>query len=189
MRKTVLGILGAIVIGALGSALWELIKPGFSFLGATAVTATSIGITSLIDGIYISAGRADLGVLWVKATVLFAIGFVALFYALLFIWKSLQVLQSSVPRIGSAKPTVLKVAALTMFGTFCLTGGTRHLQVSDITERFKYLRRASAPYFTEDERLKIDSRFALITGKREFEVLTDDLRERLRENGVTLSED
>ena len=56
-RRKLFSIVGTIVLGALGSGLWELLKP----LGTTAwdamLTVSTLGLDSLKDGLYQSASR------------------------------------------------------------------------------------------------------------------------------------
>jgi hypothetical protein len=42
MEKTLFGVLGTIILGALGSGLWELVKPEFSWLGSSTLTVITL---------------------------------------------------------------------------------------------------------------------------------------------------
>lgn len=60
--RTALKTSGVVVVGALGSALWDLVKPGLFWLWTSSVTVSSLGIQSLTDDLYIrAADQAGIG--------------------------------------------------------------------------------------------------------------------------------
>jgi hypothetical protein len=54
-KKTLLSTLGVIVLGALGSGLWELAKPLLSWAWIALLTIATLGLDSLRDGMYAAA--------------------------------------------------------------------------------------------------------------------------------------
>ena len=56
-RKTVASILGAIVLGALGSALWDLVKPLLGWAANAVLSVSTLGLDSLRNSIYADAAR------------------------------------------------------------------------------------------------------------------------------------
>jgi hypothetical protein len=54
-KKTLLSTLGVIVLGALGSGLWELIKPLLSWGWSGILTLSTLGMDSLRDEMYVDA--------------------------------------------------------------------------------------------------------------------------------------
>ena len=53
--KTIIGAVGAIVLGALGAGLWDLIKPLFGWLWSALLTIETLGMANLRDGLYYEA--------------------------------------------------------------------------------------------------------------------------------------
>jgi hypothetical protein len=57
-RKIALGLLGTILLGALGSGLWDLaLKPGGRWLNEVFLTAVTLGSDYLKDQVYAEAAR------------------------------------------------------------------------------------------------------------------------------------
>lgn len=54
-KQTALKTFGVIVVGALGSALWDFSKPVLFWLWAITVAISSFGIQSLKDDLYVKA--------------------------------------------------------------------------------------------------------------------------------------
>jgi hypothetical protein len=64
-RKKLIGALGVIILGALGSGLWELIKPLLGWGWSAVLTVATLGIDSLRDGIYADTAAAKpIGTMW-----------------------------------------------------------------------------------------------------------------------------
>lgn len=57
-KKTILSIIGALILGALGNGLWELVKPLLGWGGSFLLTAATLGLDSLRDGIYAAVPNA-----------------------------------------------------------------------------------------------------------------------------------
>jgi len=57
-RGRILAVLGTLVLGAFGSALWDvLLKPGLGWAGASLLNVTSLGIQSVTDGLYLDMAK------------------------------------------------------------------------------------------------------------------------------------
>jgi hypothetical protein len=54
-KKSALGMVSVIVLGAMGSGLWELVKPLLGWGWTGVLTIATLGLDSLRDGIYASA--------------------------------------------------------------------------------------------------------------------------------------
>ena len=51
-KQTAIKTLGVIVVGALGSALWDFSKPALAWVWGSAVSISSLGLQSLTDALY-----------------------------------------------------------------------------------------------------------------------------------------
>src|SRR5260370_30055063 len=77
-KKVALGFVATILLGALGSGLWELaLRPMGLWLGKTIPTAATLGSTAAKDQIYLEAAKgiheaASLELFWL--TILFLVG-------------------------------------------------------------------------------------------------------------------
>ena len=59
MKRKILAIAGALLIGALGSGLWELIKPLFGWFASVSLDIVTLGLESLRDGLYADAAAQE----------------------------------------------------------------------------------------------------------------------------------
>ncbi len=59
-RKTVASAVGVIILGALGNALWELLRPGLGGAWDVLLNVTTLGIQSLRDQVYADAAKYGL---------------------------------------------------------------------------------------------------------------------------------
>ncbi|QRM20116.1 hypothetical protein GBK02_12315 [Dechloromonas sp. TW-R-39-2] len=185
-KQTLLGILGTLVLGALGSGLWELIKPGFSFLGSTALTVISLGFDSVVNDIYSRVGRANLPSTWIKSTALLILG--VMFYVMT---AMRSVRANTAPNTNQATVSRYLIGSLVfaLFGAFIVVGAGRHAYVAKTRGHFDYLVRASAPYLSPEQRLSIDSRLALVTNRADYEALVVELKQCLKDNKVAIADD
>ncbi|MFZ1546851.1 MAG: hypothetical protein WAT12_07085 [Candidatus Nitrotoga sp.] len=183
-KQTALGILGTLILGALGSGLWELIKPGFSFLGSTALTIISLGFDSVVNDIYTRVGRANLVSVWVRGTTLLVIA------TAIGVAAGVILQRARAPSIDplSRRRTIWTALLLSLVGSYLLFGSFRHTYVASTRGYFEYLTRASAPYLTNDQRLAMDSRLALVRSRADYEKLVVELKALLKANNVTVAE-
>lgn len=59
MKRKFLAIGGALLIGALGSGLWELLKPLLGWLASASLDIVTLGLESLRDGLYADAAAQE----------------------------------------------------------------------------------------------------------------------------------
>lgn len=60
MKNKLLPVLGALILGALGSGLWELIKPIFLWASSASLNIVTLGLDSLRDGLYTEAASQSI---------------------------------------------------------------------------------------------------------------------------------
>lgn len=184
-KQTLLGILGTLILGALGSGLWELIKPGFSFLGSATLTVVSLGMDSIVNDIYTRVGRGNASATLVKGTTLLLLGTAITLYA----WKILSGVMASCNSPESRKATVLKAFIFLLLGSYIMFGSFRHVYVASTRGYFDYLVRVTSPFLTNDQRLAIDSRLALVQSKGDYEKLVIELKSVANANNVIVADE
>jgi hypothetical protein len=59
MKSKFLTVIGALILGALGSGLWELIKPLFVWASTASLDVVTLGLDSLRDGLYADAASLE----------------------------------------------------------------------------------------------------------------------------------
>ena len=173
MKTKILTILGALFLGALGSGLWEVIKPLFTWLLAGSLHIVTLGLDSLRDGLYAeaAAGRAE----GVSITMLsYGIG---LFGG---ITSAMALDLALARRGGSARwrlpggntwaPVVLVVT-----GTLITLLGVRVIYISSVGSHFHRLCALAAPFSDERTLATWKSRFAQTSTRQEFVQLTDEI--------------
>ena len=174
-KQTALKILGALLLGALGNGVWELIKPAFTFAGSATVSIISLGFDSAINEIFERVGHANIAAIWVSSSTLALISF----GVLAFIVVNRSYAGSSFPRVGPLNSLILLAfVGASMFGAY------RHMYVASERNYFENLMRASAPYLTPEQRLVIESRLVLVKTKADYEKLVQELQQTLNAHGL-----
>ena len=178
-RQTLLGVLGTLVLGALGSGLWELIKPAFTFAGSFALSVLSLGFDSVVSDIYVRIGRGTMLSALVRALGLMQI---SLFFAVFAIFRrNMRIFPEDFEHRWHAM-------ALTLLMSICawgsLFGAMRHAYVANERAHFDNLVRIAAPYMGEEDRLIIDSHLARVSSKAEYEMIVLELKTVLKANKI-----
>lgn len=174
--------LGAILLGCLGSALWDLIKPVGSSVFDGALSLTTLGISTLVDGVYARVGamkpNADL-----MAMFFWVVGFVSSMSG-----ATILVAKRKFLLAGRQVGRMLLVASilLSLLGGMFLYG---HIVNTYVSQASQYLLRCSAilaPYLNEQTRLELTAEFYKIQTKRDFADIVDKMHHIGRENGAEL---
>jgi len=198
--RNMLALLGALVIGALGSGLWDvLFKPIFVWIGSILLNVATLGIQSLIDEIYMEVARGSYerasDAVHQTIVVIFGCAMIGVpLIALLVVraadgdeqddWSALQE-----DRRRKLRTVVLAALIVESLGAGILLVGVARL--SYIIRASNYLEqceRVVAPALTPDQRVLIASRVAQIQSKQDFIKIVEELRRTARTNNLILPE-
>ena len=186
-KKHVIYVIGTIILGALGSGLWDwAIKPSLAFMAeffVDVVLGAFKGIQNTIYTDIASLDREITGRLLVSFGMGGMMGIVTVLVLRTFRGRNKEA------RKASAGPSKFYVSLLGLFVfvfTIFTVGQTGY--VISKQNDFLQLKRIASPYLSEDERLKIDSEFSLIGSMEEYMELMDKMRIVASENDVEIPE-
>ena len=188
-KKRLAGLAGLIVIGAIGSGVWELAKPALTVLSSISLTIVTLGLDTLRDGIYQEAARGleetsartllislsafafglSLGMLTSKRLVRLLGG------------KHPETSQSATPAGEDPKKSHADrmyrrlAAVLISVSIIMMLVATRQAYVTTCTASYYQLEAITAPDLKEAERLAFRSRFAQMTTRADYISLVNEL--------------
>jgi len=175
-KKTVLGAVAAVLLGALGSGFWELAKPvlGWGWLGL--LTVATLGLDSLRDGMYADAAR-NVGL---RATVLTRIqalaGLMLTTAALILLY-----IRAAFPHSSARARAILW---LLMAGVVTMTvGAARGTYIEGLANYATRLTVIVAPYVSEADLKKYHSELAQVSSRVQYLRVVEELRAVIRRNG------
>ena len=157
--KKVVSVLGVIILGALGSGVWELIRPLFLWCYTATLSIATLGLDSLKDGIYKDAccSQNFINVLvtyQLVCVVSFFTGSCVIFY----IRSAFQ------PRVNILIKNIS--LALILGAVISFVQAVRYSYVSGLTNYNTKLEVLAAPYLTDSELKKFRSEYIKITNKK-----------------------
>src|SRR6266536_2883145 len=185
--KIVLGILGTIVLGALGSGFWDLcLRNLLTWIGHGILSAITLGITSVRDSFYveIAKGRTD------------RIGIYLLTFAFIFFGALIGVFMRGgrfAQRLhGEMTPADYRFLRVTVGFSFLLLYSIllfRSISVSYTTSAIDHFEQAYAiclPFMSSFERDEIRSDFARIKTKGDYVSVLARLDRKAHEHKIDL---
>lgn len=197
--------LGVIALGVLGSAVWELaVRP----LGDVGIKLTlnvvTLGLDSLRDGLYADAARGSIErvsavTLMIVSSMLFGllggtlgarrakrrhIAMISELDSLTHEELNLkkQEIQIKIERLEKQRRYVFVIAGVTVITIYFMA--QRAIYVNGLTSYFERMYAVSAPYLSENERLKVRSEFFLIKNRSEYVKLLDKLKSTAQVNNI-----
>ena len=179
-KQTVLNTAGVIIVGALGSALWDFSKPALAWLWKSAVSISSLGIQSLTDGLYAKAAGLVIqtfGVSYIVQAVACVVFLVAgaLMHAMS--------IDASAYRRSFARAYMF----LFLVGTIVmLLQLLRTTYSMSLARDYVRLEVAIAPHISDLEQRKFRASMSRVTGQAAFEKLIADMSSRAVAAGETL---
>lgn len=204
-KEKVIPIIGALVIGALGSGLWELVKPLLSLLGAASLNIVTLGLDSLRDGLYSEAAtmqpeRAALAILSSLQGVLLAIPFIL--YMRVKSWKGKP--DTPDPPLNASREELIAfkemleerlknlenkayiaIVGLALILSVNVLMFQRLSYISKVSAHFDQLVSMAAPYIDGKDVLLIRSQYARIKSKSDYEAIVLKLSEILKKNDIS----
>jgi hypothetical protein len=168
-----LWLLGTLVIGALGNGLWELAKPGLVWLSNATLDVATLGLSSLRDSMYSDIAKGTYERAAEKLlNFIFSVFAGAIIGILIALWfnkrrkTNTETTLLTVARLGGLKTAM--VASLAMFASFMLVETLKTIYIVRAANHMEQIQRAIAPYQTEQQRLMLASRFALMSSRKEY---------------------
>ena len=176
-RKLIGSTLGVIVLGALGSGLWELAKPLLGWGWAALVGLSTLGLSSLRDGLYSQAAL----------TMGRPIG----------IGTAMQSLSAIMLLIGSmilrgiaaagpldSKRFLRQVSLFLLFGATTMTvASARNAYVLRLAVFYEKLEVVAAPLISDLELKQHRAQFVRVTNRADYLAIIDSLSSRIEHAG------
>jgi len=214
--SALLGILGTILLGALGSALWDVaLRPASRKLGTLLFTLLTLGAKRARDGIYREAARGhhELPALFILAFVIIAIATAGIIISALGVdlltggsvaTYRQELVSTCISEIGTSEPiyirTCLQDKRMEQFGTYIpfliliLIFSTirllyQFMRINAINLTITYFEqciRVLGPFLPTKDRRQLEQAFALMESKEAFEELVKELKRVAEANGVRL---
>ena len=188
LSKKIVWLLVTIIIGALGSGLWEtILKPSLAWISTLALDIATLGLNSLRDGIYESAARGNyertaIEIYAIMTGVL--IGIIISLPILLYSKKDKK--RENLSEISKDKAKRIWPAA-TFAIAYALFSFIQLFRVSYISLAANHVDQMTAivsPYVTPAEIIKFKSRFAQIDTRRDYVILVEDLKKIAKQNSA-----
>lgn len=209
----IFSVLSALVIGALGSGLWDVVfKPMFKKLGEVLFFVLTLGISRAKDSIYKEAAKGikEQGGMYVARNLTGIMSGFLIASCLVFVQAPERIMEiknistacesksetgeiySCIDKIRDKKldkledilvfyvPAAVFLAVVLMYSSLWM--GAVHRVVTDYNQYISICR----PWISEDEFFRINSNYALMSKKSDFEGILNKLNEIARSNNVEL---
>lgn len=174
-RKALLSTLGVILLGALGSGLWELLKPLLNWGWSGLLTISTLGLTSLRDGIYANASGGR------------PVGIVVAVQALSSITMLTGAAIIGYIRFPFRPPShiIEKIyyLLLLMGGVALLVAASRTAYVAQLASYSTKLETIAAPHISENELKQLRARSVQIDNRASYLAYIATLREKIEAAG------
>jgi hypothetical protein len=187
--KWILGVLGTIVLGALGSGFWELfMRDFFTWIGRGILSVITLGITSVRDSFYVDVakGRTDRVGLYLVSYALFLLGVLSGFI----FGKGWRRKRMNAPETISERDVrIVRWSIVFCIASFVVTMLFRSITVSYVSgavDHFEQTYTVCAPYLPANERELIRSQFAQIRTKDDYVAVLARLQEVAAKNNLKL---
>ncbi len=183
-------IMFTILLGALGSGLWDLaLKAWFSSIWNLSLTIVTLGTDSLKNAIYadVAKGFYERPALMVHTMI---IGSLAAVTITLLLSKNSSSKTEPSQKIASSDKKITLVAKLvTVFAVVVLLFEiSKAFYINRAIGYYEQLSSICAPYLTKKEQVHHRSRFAQMESTAEYKILIDDLIEIARINNQRVPE-
>lgn len=185
IRKKALWLVGTLLIGALGSGLWEAaLKPSLYWVGVFFLDVATLGLASLRDGLYADAAKGS----YERASVmimalLFGFFSGAIFAAAIKRWVRTPSNNSNSQTMTRTR-RLLPIAIAIAYSIILLIQCFRIMYIVRASNHLDQMTRIVSPYVSERELLSIDSRIARMSTRTEYLKITAELYAIARREGI-----
>lgn len=205
--RTIKYVAPTILLGAVGSGLWDwILKPAASNLSYLLLNITTLGLNKYKNLIYgeISFGLHEKYSIFIFAVVLIILPlFFLMIFAMMFIYMNHQKMKlnyvinkdrscdttdadKAFTAIAKAKKEILFAASFCAFGfVFFSINAVQETYVNNAIVYFNRMVTIARPYMGQDKVYMLQSRFAQVGSKNDYEILIEDLRNVCRGHNIT----
>ncbi|MDP1683363.1 MAG: hypothetical protein Q8L39_16520 [Burkholderiales bacterium] len=171
-------MLGIVVLGALGSGLWELIKPLLGWGWSAVLTIATLGIDSLRDEIYADTALAIGTSFQVTSTRQLLVGTVFLIGAMVISSIRLSFRPTTTYRLPLGNAVLLLVVATLQFVTAARSG-----YVSNLATYTQQLEIIAAPHVSESQIKQFRARGVQVKNRADYLANVEALRKVIEATG------
>ncbi|CAL95692.1 hypothetical protein [Azoarcus olearius] len=188
MKKKILWLIATLVLGALGSGLWELaFRPFFALLASGALDVVTLGLDSLRNGLYEEAARGQyervsITILSAGAGVMVGITMVLLLFPFF-----RQRLEGTRPSVAGSRKFTLALP-LVFATTMMLLLFQRNAYINRAANHFEQLATIAAPFQSQEQRLQLHSEFAQMNTRETYVRLVETLSALAKAKGARVPE-
>lgn len=176
-RKLIGSTLGVIVLGALGSGLWELVKPLFGWGWEALIGLSTLGLSSLRDGLYSQAAQTMGRPFGVGAGVQSLSAMILLIGSL-----TLRGIAAASP--VDSRRFLRQISLLLLFGaTTMLVVSARTAYVVRLAAFYEKLEVVAAPFLSDLELKQHRAQFVRVTNHADYLAVIDSLSRRIEKAG------
>lgn len=194
-KKIVLGGVATILLGAIGSGVWEyMLKPISSFSSEFVLNFISFGINNFKDKIYLEIAKnlhegVGMSILILVTSVLsgFILAYLILFLARKFIRSYIE--KTIVQENKDKKMFFYKIFIsfyMIFAASFFLEDVIRTGYINKSITKYNQLLIITRPYMGEGDAYKINSSFALIKNKLDYDLIIKNLIQIAEENKLNI---
>jgi len=201
-KSIVLWIIVTILLGSVGSGLWEIaLKPGGFWFWHSILTAATFGSKFLKDQVYIEAAKGNHEAIaghsaWILSLFLGIVSGAATSYALINLKKmrTHENGESDWARILFTSKTFIRYFMLFVifFVVYIMTTFfIQNLKVTTANELYTYFEQSlniCRPYISENQEQVLMSRYAALRTREEYIEITNDLKQIADSNHLNLPE-
>lgn len=201
--KKILAIISVIILGAIGSGVWDyLLKPFLKIFPEVILTIITFGIKGLQDNIYLEVAKGfhEIGSILIFTSLIAALtGF--LFFGVLAYIQISQKLSNEDKNtsnqgcpdegiVGKIRKRYRFILILVIIFLVVWLNWTwfRVAYINDKVTYYNQLYDTVAPFINEKEQLMIKSNFSQIKNKEDYDVIIDHLKKIANENNQTYRE-
>ena len=181
LLRKLLWLTGTLVIGGLGSGLWEIaLKPSLLWFGTLMLDLATLGLSSLRDGMYADAAKGT----YERAGIMVLSMGTGTFCGMLLAMPLARLLRRKEDRNRSSASDITRfmrkplffLTIPIIFSIILSVQFFRVMYVVRAANHVEQLQRIIAPFITQEQRIVFQSRFAQVTTRHEYVQLVVELR-------------
>lgn len=198
-----LGIIGTILLGALGSGVWEyLLKPLFESGTKIILDIATLGIEAFKNDVYvqIAKGFSESNSIKSYSSIMLFLLTVMIFSIMIMYYKLQRVEKThngNIEQNEKVEPFEVRIKKfkrqfyfsffyVAIFFIFHIFNIFRLTYINNSIVYYEQLKKASTPYISQRQLLVFESRFTLITNREDYILVTSDLEKVLNNENINI---